>query len=131
MVSSENPWKNISYHISRNSHDKYQIILVDLNGNIEISQKAADKMRKVWEKRYSSYGFYFWIERSGTGPPSAWKKAGNIFGFLFIMGMVGAVIYLAVMKIKNNKSSLPMDINALGARIVNVWNSSINVSLLI
>ena len=129
LVTSENPWKNISYHISRNSQDKYQMILVDLNGNIEISQKAAEKMRKLWGKRYFSYGFYFWIEKSGTGPPSAWNKAGRIFGFLFIMGMVAAVIYLVMMKIQKNKSNKPLDINTLKSRIVNVWNSSVHVSL--
>ena len=85
-------------------------------------------MRKIWEKRYSSYGFYFWVERSGTGPPSAMKKAGNIFGFLFIMGLMGALVYLAVMKYKKNKPDMPLSFNHLGTRIVSVWTSSIGVS---
>ena len=129
MATSDNPWKNITFHISRTSQDKYQIILVDSDGDIEISQKAAEKMRKSWEKRYSSYGFYFWVERSGTGPPSAMKKAGNIFGFLFIMGLMGALVYLAVMKYKKNKPDMPLSFNHLGTRIVSVWTSSIGVSI--
>ena len=130
LVFHDNPWQNITYHLSRSSQDKYQIILVDSNGNVEASQSLAEKLQKKWEKQYEPYGFYFWIERSGTGPPSAIKKAGNIFGFLFLLGIVGALVYLAVMKYKKTTPTLPaIDINTLSSRIVQTWNSSIRVSM--
>ena len=130
MVFHDNPWQNITYHLSRSSQDKYQIILVDSNGNVEASQRLAEKLQKKWGEKYEPYGFYFWIERSGTGPPSAMKKAGNIFGLLFMLGLVGALVYLTVMKYRKTSPNLPaIDINTISSRIAQTWNSSIRVSM--
>ena len=99
-MSKGKDYENVKFHISRQSHDKYQIILVDSNGDIQMSQKVAEKFAKSLAKSYKTFEFYIWTEYSGISPPSAMKKAGNIFGLLFGLGLVGAFVYLAYMNYK-------------------------------
>ena len=93
-LSKGQEFVNVRFHISRLNDKDYQIVVTDVKGNHEQSQSFA---RKVYEKLltdYQDYGFYIWLELSGVGPPSAWKKAGNVFGILFVLGLIGALVYL-------------------------------------
>lgn len=97
----KNHYENVTFTVTRIDQAKYQIVFVDSSGNIEASQKAATKMAESLTKRYSKkYNFYIWTEYSGTGSPSSFNT-GNVFATLFILGIIGAAIYLFV----NNSTS--------------------------
>ena len=91
----EDNYQSIRYHISRLNDKEYQIVITDVKGNYDNSQKFARKIYDKILKDYQDYGFYIWLELSGTGPPSAWKKAGNVFGILLLLSIFAAIVYLA------------------------------------
>lgn len=76
--------------------------------------------QKLTQTYLTSFGFSIWTEYSGTGPPSAFKKAGNIFAILFALGVVGALVYLFVTRQRRTKSFLDM------ADVQSAWLSIVN-----
>ena len=93
-LSKGQEFTNVRFFISRLNDKDYQIVVTDVKGNHEQSQKFASKVYERLMTDYQDYGFYIWLELSGVGPPSAWKKAGNVFGILFVLGLIGALMYL-------------------------------------
>ncbi len=80
-------------------------------------------MAKKLKNTYSVLGFYIWTDFSGTSAPSAFREAGKVFGALFILGIVGAFVYLAATHLK----AQPLDsisIDTLKTRIRSSWNDS-------
>ena len=69
---------DILHDIRRIDEKSYQIVILHKSGatfeNIQLSQKAAEKIYQTLLYKYESLGFYIWTEYSGTSPPSALKK---------------------------------------------------------
>ena len=58
---------------------EYQIVITDVKGHHSTSQKFAQKIYDKLMTDYYDYGFYIWLEFSGVGPPSAWKRFVLLF----------------------------------------------------
>ena len=74
MGDKSNEFENVRFHISRIAPKEYQIVVSDIKGQHSTSQSFAQKIYDRLLTDYEDYGFYIWLELSGVGPPSAWKK---------------------------------------------------------
>jgi len=74
VMPKSDEFENVRFHISRITQKEYQIVITDVKGHHSTSQKFAQKIYDKLITDYDDYGFYIWLEFSGVGPPSAWKR---------------------------------------------------------